>query len=545
MQLSAGAQQQAQGAVKDAKSQESDAAKIAGLKDGKQASTAAALAEAAQTSSLASSGGASKSDLGVTKSADRSPLTQKTSASLNTGAQIAGLKPWSKDWVFTGTEDSNPDLKTLIGSKDSQGPQSILRQTRGDGAQSAKLAEAALLAAASGNPKLSAELEAKLNAQMQGLSAAQAGGQKPGVKAKAGADDASSTGDAWAQAEAIDSMQAGSQNSGATGAGSYGALSGAEYVMLRNGLKAADGSDVGADADSNSGGGSQSQTGPELRMIKGGLKGKSMGQSAELPSFGSKLKLEVPAGFKPKSGLGDNSDLLGSSELAGAAGAQAMAARGSKDQGPAPLMMNAHVVKGAGSRERLASATLINVGSEIRNLTELGGGEMKLRLKPDNLGELHVRVMTRGNEVGLKIMASDERSKQILEQSIGYLKESLASQNLHLSKWDLSVASAQSHAGANNGGQSDQQYQNSGQNQSADQFNNQAGLMRQNSGQDHSGRSNWDRYDSNDVGGTQSVSGARRSHVSAFNSSALNAEMAGARSMSGSAAASGRLDVMA
>ena len=45
---------------------------------------------------------------------DRMPLTQKTAAGQNTVSNIAGLKPWSKDWVFEPGDEANPDLKPLL-----------------------------------------------------------------------------------------------------------------------------------------------------------------------------------------------------------------------------------------------------------------------------------------------------------------------------------------------------------------------------------------------------------------------------------------------
>lgn len=101
--------------------------------------------------------------------------------------------------------------------------------------------------------------------------------------------------------------------------------------------------------------------------------------------------------------------------------------------------MNGEVVKGAGAKDRFSSVALTSIGANIQSLRSQGGGEMKIRLKPEHLGELSLRVKTSGNNVSLKIHASDDRAKRILEDSVGYLKENLKIQNLSLAKVDFGI----------------------------------------------------------------------------------------------------------
>ncbi len=103
--------------------------------------------------------------------------------------------------------------------------------------------------------------------------------------------------------------------------------------------------------------------------------------------------------------------------------------------------MNAQVVPGAMAKPRLSTDTLIGMSSSVRNLSLQGGGSIRVRLKPENLGELSIRVITEGNKVGLHIQASNEKAKQILEENLGHLKESLAAQNLSLNQVEMSVGS--------------------------------------------------------------------------------------------------------
>jgi len=105
-----------------------------------------------------------------------------------------------------------------------------------------------------------------------------------------------------------------------------------------------------------------------------------------------------------------------------------------------PATVEGRVTQGSMTRNRLTSESLLNMSNGIREFTGTKGGEMRVRLKPDNLGELNVRVQTRGNDVRLQIQASDESARKILEESLPHLKEKLASQNLNLGRVDVSIA---------------------------------------------------------------------------------------------------------
>jgi flagellar hook-length control protein FliK len=145
--------------------------------------------------------------------------------------------------------------------------------------------------------------------------------------------------------------------------------------------------------------------------------------------------------------------------------------------------VTAHVVQGANAESRLTSETLAGIAGGLRNLSaQSTGGEMRIRLKPENLGELHVRVVTDGRNVGLQIQASDDKARKVIEESMSHLKDSLAAQNLSLGTVDLTVA--QSHGssfGQNQGHEQAQgQWQGAssdllGQNQSGQSHNREGG----------------------------------------------------------------------
>jgi len=242
------------------------------------------------------------------------------------------------------------------------------------------------------------------------------------------------------------------------------ALSGSEFLdtlggvqgLLNSGVPGASGKQ-GASSGGFAGGfgGSEdsasgfAEAKPDLKLLQGGLGANTKNAQGAGLFGGAKTAVGVSAlagqqaSGKPKGGLTEDgsSDGQALGMLAGSS-ASGMSSSGMSNLVSSNGTLNevtGHVVKGALAQDRLSSESLNGVSTNIRNLSMQGGGEMRIRLHPENLGELHVRVMTQGNEVALKIQASDERSKKILESSMGNLKEGLAAQSLILSKYDLSV----------------------------------------------------------------------------------------------------------
>ena len=58
------------------------------------------------------------------------------------------------------------------------------------------------------------------------------------------------------------------------------------------------------------------------------------------------------------------------------------------------VQLNGQVVPGAMAQDHLAHDAILNMSTGIRNMSATGGGEMRIRLKPENLGELHLRVVS-------------------------------------------------------------------------------------------------------------------------------------------------------
>jgi flagellar hook-length control protein FliK len=127
-----------------------------------------------------------------------------------------------------------------------------------------------------------------------------------------------------------------------------------------------------------------------------------------------------------------------------------------------PLELTGHVTTGAMAKSRLSSESLMSMTSSIRTIAGNGvnptAGEMRIRLNPDHLGELSLKVRTRGKEVGLQIRASNEEAKRVLEESLGHLRENLATNALNLARVEVVLDRGGADAGGlgNQGAQQSQ-----------------------------------------------------------------------------------------
>lgn len=74
--------------------------------------------------------------------------------------------------------------------------------------------------------------------------------------------------------------------------------------------------------------------------------------------------------------------------------------------------------------------------SQIMNraqaLVKDGGGEMKVRLNPEGLGEVNLKVSVHNGEVQIEMIAANDQTKQLLEKGLVELKDSLLSHKLQV-----------------------------------------------------------------------------------------------------------------
>ena len=100
--------------------------------------------------------------------------------------------------------------------------------------------------------------------------------------------------------------------------------------------------------------------------------------------------------------------------------------------------MEATVVPGNAGKAVLSPESLNQVTHTVNLMSQAKqDGEIKIRLRPDHLGELQMSVKTMGNQVSIQIRAQDGEAKRIIEESLGSLKDSFAKQNLNLAQVDV------------------------------------------------------------------------------------------------------------
>jgi flagellar hook-length control protein FliK len=436
-------------------------------------------------------------------------MTQTPAASLKTAAVVTGLKPWSRDWVMEGSEnplarEAGPQ-KTLFGEGSKPEGASEL-------AELVRKAEAALsqteseIAAVAGKPAQAAGVAAPA-----GLAALVAGGSR-------GDSESVDRGKGQIkQANVLQQMQ--------DQQGLQPALSGLNGEMLAV-------SDAGLGEAVPAAAQPAQLSGAEFMSALGAARGKAGARGGEEQQSQSNLS---DRGFQGKPALRTIEGGRKPVNLEGRddyALLSALGPQGRERMGPtivAPTELNARVTQGAMTRNRLTSEALLNMSNGIREFVGSKGGEMRVRLKPDNLGELNLRVQTRGNDVRLQIQASDESARKILEESLPHLKDKLASQNLQLGRVEVTVAD--SHK-ADHG-------QNQNQNQQHGNFQQHSmnDWMGQDSRNGQGGRSAWSDSESGWDARPQAARSSARAGVSA-----LSAASGGARS---TASESGRLDVRA
>ncbi|MBL7716725.1 MAG: flagellar hook-length control protein FliK [Bdellovibrionales bacterium] len=320
---------------------------------------------------------------------------QRNTTSAMAGAVSAGPNPWSGDWVFEPSEAN------------------MLKE---GASQDAAIKEA---------------LEKLRNAQnapkpnvISPSGSTQSTPEHGGVAVLAGMQDVQVESDGLD----ADSVQK-PKGRGLDSKGAAGSLSGAEFLTTLQQAKNGQGSQTGAGSDGNS------QKRPQLRSIEGD--GAKAG-----PRFGDDSLPIRPGATKPNlmahETISPVGVMPGPVHEAGIQGRQV--AGNAALQGGVPLLTG-HVTSGSMARDRLSSESVNGIGMQIRNFQNVGnGGEIRVRLKPDHLGELNLRVSTQGNSVGLQIRATDERAKQILEDSMSALRDSLAAQSLSLGKVEVTLA---------------------------------------------------------------------------------------------------------
>jgi flagellar hook-length control protein FliK len=149
----------------------------------------------------------------------------------------------------------------------------------------------------------------------------------------------------------------------------------------------------------------------------------------------------------PAAGNEDSADYQEYTSEAAYLGALAGAEQGGK--AAVPSEFQAQLSNAGAPAQPMAVPDLIqNAQVMVRD----GGGEMKVTLTPDGLGEVAMRVSVNEGKVSVQMITESDEAKKLIERQLGELKTSLISQNLNVDGIKVDTAT-------NLGKQMEQQYQ--------------------------------------------------------------------------------------
>lgn len=130
----------------------------------------------------------------------------------------------------------------------------------------------------------------------------------------------------------------------------------------------------------------------------------------------------------------------------------------SRAQNLQPGEFQSQLTSAAGPGQPVAVPDLVKNAQVM--VTE-GGGEMKVTLTPEGLGEVAMKVSVKDGKVNVQMITESDEAKRMIERTLGDLKSSLATSNLLVNDIKIDTAS-------NLGKQLEQQY-NDAQRQMAQQ----------------------------------------------------------------------------
>lgn len=85
---------------------------------------------------------------------------------------------------------------------------------------------------------------------------------------------------------------------------------------------------------------------------------------------------------------------------------------------------------------------LNQVMNQAQYLIKKGGGEMKVKLSPEGMGELHLKVIVQDGKVSMSMAADSAETKKLLESNVSDLKHTLASHKLSVDSIKIDTVTA-------------------------------------------------------------------------------------------------------
>lgn len=180
--------------------------------------------------------------------------------------------------------------------------------------------------------------------------------------------------------------------------------------------------------------------------------------------------------------------------------------------------------------DQFREVLLKDVGTGVALHAHKGGGEMRLVLHPDDMGEVKLKVSTKGGKVEVQLTAENNDVAKVLRSGNQDLEASLKDQNLTLSKFEVTVSDSSQVSSLDKGASLNEQFLSQQQNQQQSGFGGQDA--------DQGRQARWDTNQGNGRG-NNGFAAAEQDNERSAPATARSAPRQAARS------SSGRLDVVA
>lgn len=125
-----------------------------------------------------------------------------------------------------------------------------------------------------------------------------------------------------------------------------------------------------------------------------------------------------------------------SSELASSTGLGAtQSTKGDAKTGPDAMMLNRQ------STPKDEAENVKELVKQAQLMIKRGGGEMKLEMKPEGMGQVHLHVKVNNGQVDIQMLTENDTAKKALERGLSELKDNLAAHQLKVESMKVDVGS--------------------------------------------------------------------------------------------------------
>lgn len=158
-----------------------------------------------------------------------------------------------------------------------------------------------------------------------------------------------------------------------------------------------------------------------------------------------KLKsVEEETGRTPSSGKGSKLQPMSARAAKSQEGLEALT-NSFFDAGKGDLKTEAAAAAGVGAalaKNKDNAANMKNILDQARYMVTKGGGEVKVKMSPEGMGDILLKVSVEKGKVSMHMSAGTDEVKKVLEGSLGELKNSLANHHIKLDNVKIDVGGA-------------------------------------------------------------------------------------------------------